>query len=264
MKSQNGFVAAIVVFVVLALIVIGGIAYIHYIYLPKMAAQTNNPAQPTSTLTATITTTTITLPAGCVSATGYNAITGQSCSSTTPTSTVSKTALPSQPSTGSNGCGSNANCFIQATKICSPTTAIVSVKQPVDSLPFSVNLTERLSITGGKPASCLFTNTQTSATVEFDPVAYQAIKVQADAMLAQGQVTQQQYDAGLLQLKDASSTQAFWNEQIGVSYKCSIPSAVLTPIVQGLLIPQPWSATTTMDSNTGLDLYCQVSAPNLK
>lgn len=42
MKSRDGFAAAILVFVILALVVAGGIAYVHYVYLPRMAAQNSN------------------------------------------------------------------------------------------------------------------------------------------------------------------------------------------------------------------------------
>ena len=48
--SRNGSVAVIVTLIILGLVVVGGIAYVHYVYLPQMAAQSNNIAQsPTST-----------------------------------------------------------------------------------------------------------------------------------------------------------------------------------------------------------------------
>ena len=42
MNSRDGFAAAILVFIALVLVVISGIAYVHYVYLPRMAAQNSN------------------------------------------------------------------------------------------------------------------------------------------------------------------------------------------------------------------------------
>jgi hypothetical protein len=47
--KKDGFAAVLVVIIVLAVAVIGGIVYVNYVYLPQMAAQKNNIAQSTST-----------------------------------------------------------------------------------------------------------------------------------------------------------------------------------------------------------------------
>jgi hypothetical protein len=59
--KKDGFAAVLVVIIVLAVAVIGGIVYVNYVYLPQMAAQKNNIAQSTSTTATTTTTSTSTL-----------------------------------------------------------------------------------------------------------------------------------------------------------------------------------------------------------
>jgi len=49
MKSRNGFATTIIILIVLALAVIGGIVYIHYVYLPHMTAQNQTSPNTTST-----------------------------------------------------------------------------------------------------------------------------------------------------------------------------------------------------------------------
>jgi hypothetical protein len=267
MKSNKngGFAAAWVVLIVLVLIVAGGIAWVHYVYLPKMAAQTIDSAKPASTSTITSA-----YPAGCISTSGYSSANGQPCSgaTSTPALTTSTAILPSQSSNGSSGCGSDANCFIEAAKTCSPTTAVISVEQPID---FDlVNLTEQLTLGGKQASNCLFKANQTNATVELNQQVVQAYEAQAKTWVAQGQITQQQYDSGVQQFQDGSylsKDQTFWDAQIGVSYDCSIPNSVLVPILKGWLISQPWSSTTTVDfslADSGLNKYCKISAPNIK
>ncbi len=53
--NRNGFVVPLIIFAVLALALIGGIAYVHYVYLPRIATQSGVAAQSTSTLAATTT-----------------------------------------------------------------------------------------------------------------------------------------------------------------------------------------------------------------
>jgi hypothetical protein len=53
MNDKKGFAAALVVFIVLVLIIAGGIAWVHYYYLPNMATQ--NTASSTATAVATTT-----------------------------------------------------------------------------------------------------------------------------------------------------------------------------------------------------------------
>jgi|GEM_PF-1630582 hypothetical protein len=65
MKSRDGFAAAIVILIVFALVVTGGIAYVHYVYLPRMAAQNTIPSveiEATTTTQATASTTVMIAP----------------------------------------------------------------------------------------------------------------------------------------------------------------------------------------------------------
>ncbi len=59
MKSRDGFAAVIIIFVILALVVIGAIAYVHYVYLPQMAAQNSSvPAISTTSTPSALTSST--------------------------------------------------------------------------------------------------------------------------------------------------------------------------------------------------------------
>jgi hypothetical protein len=51
MKSRDGFAGAIVIFIVLALVVIGGIAYVYYVYLPHMASENTSAISAVATST---------------------------------------------------------------------------------------------------------------------------------------------------------------------------------------------------------------------
>jgi hypothetical protein len=84
MKSRDGFAAAILVFVILALVVIGGIVYVHYVYLPKMASEN------TSTVSA-VSTSSVSAPAVPVVATSTVAPT--TVQNATPPATTNGTAL---------------------------------------------------------------------------------------------------------------------------------------------------------------------------
>jgi hypothetical protein len=53
MKSRDGFATAIVISIVLALAVIGGIAYAHYVYFPHMTAQNGSTSQTSSSTSLT-------------------------------------------------------------------------------------------------------------------------------------------------------------------------------------------------------------------
>jgi biopolymer transport protein ExbD len=94
MKSRDGFAVPLVIFLVLALVVVGGILYVHYVYLPKMAAQnsnTNQPAPITSSVTANIV-------------------------------SSSTTSTPIQPAGEAKQCMTSMDCFIAAAQTCTPAT----------------------------------------------------------------------------------------------------------------------------------------------
>lgn len=90
--------AIVVVCAIIALAVIGGIVYVHYVYLPQMAAQSNNVAQKTATSTMPLLTSTT------------------SISFTKNATGTVRTTVP-----GSKNCNNDINCLIAAaTDNCSP------------------------------------------------------------------------------------------------------------------------------------------------
>ena len=105
--NRKGFAPVVVIFAVLALAVMGGIAYVHYVYLPKMAAQNNNSAQTAATATIS--------------------------SSTTPTSMKHATSTVRTATSGSKNCGNNVNCLIAAaTDNCSLASGAYAFKYSAD------------------------------------------------------------------------------------------------------------------------------------
>ena len=127
-------------------------------------------------------------------------------------------------------------------------------------------MTEKLNINGIKSGNCLFTSYRENVVVELNQEAFQEFKTQAEAWLAQGQISQQAYEDGLKEVQDISDNQAFWNTQIGLSYDCVIPTDELVTILKVWILPQPGSETTTVDFSpaaSGLNQYCEFSAPNL-
>ena len=46
--TRGEFMVAVILFTILAIAIIGGVAYVHFVYLPELAAQNNNIAQQTS------------------------------------------------------------------------------------------------------------------------------------------------------------------------------------------------------------------------
>lgn len=176
------------------------------------------------------------------------------------------TNIPAQ-ALSSTYCGSDANCFIKAAQQCSPATALITVKQPL--LTDFITLTEQLNINGKKSGDCLFNSLQKNVVVSANPDAVQAMKTEGDTALAQGKITQQEYDSALLKIKDMSDiskSQSFWNTQIGISQSCSIPSSALVSLLKGWILPQQPSQTTSVSFNfdQGAFKYCKTSAPNLK
>jgi len=131
MKSRDGFVAAIVAFVVLVLIVVGGIAWVHYYYLPHMAAEDASSIQ------------------------------------TTPTTSVA--VVPASPSsiasTSSTSCtNTNLGCFIAAAQTCSLATTTWTGTIDVSTL-FAESVKSQLAIKGlNASGKCIFSDDAVSAT----------------------------------------------------------------------------------------------------
>ena len=87
MKSRDGFAAAVVVFIALALVVIGGIAWVHYYYLPHMASES----------TSTVSTSSVSVPV-------VPAVTTSTVASTTPKqATIPVTVQNATPPAVTNG-----------------------------------------------------------------------------------------------------------------------------------------------------------------
>jgi len=131
---------------ILALVVIGGIAYVQFIYLPQMAAQSNNLAQPTSTPTMA------------------------SQPTANPSSTASTAIVPMAGSpTGPSECGTSLSCFEIAATTCSPADVTFSALGTTAQLKISgLNSGNKCLFaeqTDGMNLSCEFTTSYVSQMI---------------------------------------------------------------------------------------------------
>jgi hypothetical protein len=157
MKSRDGFAAALVLFVVLALVVAGGIAYVHYIYLPKMAAQGNTP------------------------------VASSSSTPSVPASPTATTPIATQVTSG--GCADNdMNCLIAAAQNCSPTS--MEWTQTINLFGFFNQTSQvHLALTGlNSDSKCAFSERTDNLILSLTSSTIQAAQAKG---ITQAQIQQQ-------------------------------------------------------------------------
>jgi hypothetical protein len=146
MKSRDGFVAAIVVFVVLVLIVVGGIAWVHY-YLPHMAAEDASSIQITPTTSVAV------VPAS-----------PSSIASTSSMQTKISTIAAGNSTKPTSCTNTNLGCFIAAAQTCSLATTTWTGTIDVSTL-FAESVKSQLAIKGlNASGKCIFSDDAVSAT----------------------------------------------------------------------------------------------------
>jgi hypothetical protein len=145
--NKKGFVAAIVIFTVLVLAVVGGIAWVHYYYLPHMTAENTSSMQTTPTTPTTV------VPAPT-----------SSIASTSSTQTKISTIVAAS-ATKPTGCtNTNLGCFIADAQTCSPATAAWTGTIDVSAL-FAESVKSQLAIKGlNASGGCVFSDNAISAT----------------------------------------------------------------------------------------------------
>jgi hypothetical protein len=147
MKSRDGFVAAIVAFVVLVLIVVGGIAWVHYYYLPHMAAEDASSIQTTPTTSVAV------VPAS-----------PSSIASTSSTQTKISIIAAGNPTKPTSCTNTNLGCFIAAAQTCSLATTTWTGTIDVSTL-FAESVKSQLAIKGlNASGKCIFSDDAVSAT----------------------------------------------------------------------------------------------------
>ncbi len=211
--NRDGFAAVILLFAVLALAVIGGIAYVHYVYLPKIAAQNNNVAQPTSTSASS------SLPA-----------------SATPIATTTAT----QAAAGSKACAANdMNCLIAAAAKCSP--AAVEWTATVNFLDvFTETAQNHLALKGLSSAGkCAFSERVDDVSLAVTSQAEQQAKAQG--------VT----DAQIQQQLQASNAQA--KQSIGMTTSCTFTTTYLVQMLTNWQKGNISSSDLTSENCTATD-----------
>jgi hypothetical protein len=216
-KSQKGSAAAIVIFLVLALAVVGAIAWVHYYYLPHMAAESPSTTQATSTsLTATSTL----------------ATSSATVNSTQTTTAVGSTAEPIV-------CVNNdLSCFISVAQKCSPSQ--VEWSMSLNLFGFIETTQSHLAVSGGSVGACLFSERLDGANVTI-----------ASATMAQAEA--QGTTAAQIQQQIAQSN-AQAQQSIGTVTKCIFTTSYLTQVLtkwsqgSGSSNDLPTSKCTTTES----------------
>ncbi len=200
MKSRDGFAAAILVFVILALVVIGGIAWVHYYYLPHTAADNANTTQaaPTSSVASVVPTPT--------------------ASTTSTSSAPTKTSVTKvENNTGLISCASNdLSCLIAAARTCSP--ASVEWSSTLNLFGAFIQTTKSNLILGGMVSGkCSFTNRVDGVSLAIPSTTI----AQAEAKgITAAQIQEQ------LQQSDAQAQQS-----VGMTTKCTFTTSYLTQML---------------------------------
>ena len=196
--NLKGFAAAIVIFAVVVLAVVGAIAWVHYYYLPHMAAE-NNTMRTVSTSTAP----TAQLPATSIASTS------------TVQATVSTTEAGN--ATGLISCASNdLTCLIAAARTCSP--ASVEWSSTLNLFGAFIQATKsNLTLGGIVSGKCSFSNHVDSVSLAIPSTTI----AQAEAKgITAAQIQQQ------LKESDAQAQQS-----VGMMTKCTFTTSYLTQML---------------------------------
>ena len=192
MKNQKGSAAAIVIFLVFALAVVGAIAWVHYYYLPHMATENTVTQAVVSTSTASTTVT--------------NAVaTSTEATTTTEGNTV-----------GPITCANNdLSCFISAAQKCSPSS--VEWNMSLNLFGIVETTQSHLTVSGGSVNACSFSERLDSANVTIPSSTI----TQAEAKGTTAAQIQQQIAQ--------SNAQA--QQSIGTITKCTFTASYLTQVL---------------------------------